>query len=32
MNDTRKLAHLLWQVAKMLVSLLEKEFGFGKEK
>ena len=26
-----KLARIIWQVSKMLVSLLEKEFGLGKK-
>lgn len=32
MSDKQgKLAHILWQSAKFLVSLLEKEYGFGKK-
>jgi len=27
-----KMAHVLWQAAKFLVSLLEKEYGLGKAK
>ena len=27
----RPLAHIIYQVSKMLVGLLEKEFGFGKK-
>lgn len=30
-EPTHKLAHLLWQAGKFLVSLLEKEYGFGKK-
>ena len=29
MSESR-LAHVIWQAAKLLVSLLEKEFGLGK--